>query len=139
MTIAEFNEKRTKMREEWIEKKVSAGIPRLVAAMQYDIDVAPSTTNRAQLLEMGIEIGDNPSREIVQQAIDVLGQINVFFVGTEHVSENAFITTFGKVVDDEVPDLPANPDCSEFIDMSASADGGTNGFVFPVSEKVSSL
>ena len=132
MTIEEFNAKRTKVREEWISKKVEEGTPRLVAAMEYDHEVAPMTTNRLQLLEMGIDVGDNPSREIVQQAIDVLGQIGVFFVGTEHVSENAFTAVFGKVIDDKVPDLPANPDCVEFIEMSNSADEGTNTFVFPV-------
>ena len=134
--IEKFNKKRTEIREEWISRKIKEGTPRMVAAMEYDFNVVPMTTNRLQLIEMGIDVGDNPSREVIQQAIDALGQINVFFVGTERVSEDAFTTVFGKVINDEVPDLPANPDCSEFIDMSSSADDGTNGFVFPVCERI---
>lgn len=133
--IEEFNAKRTKVREEWISKKVEEGTPRLVAAIEYDFNVVPMTTNRIQLLEMGIDVGDNPSREVIQQAIDALGQINVFFVGTERVSEDAFTTIFGNAINDKVPDLPANQDCTEFIDVSSSSDEGTNGFVFPVFER----
>ena len=134
--IEKFNKKRTEIREEWINKKVEEGIPRLIAAMEYDQEIAPMTTNRLQLLEIGIDVGDNPSREIVQQAINALGQINVFFVGTERVSEDAFTTVFGQVINDKVPDLPANPDSSEFVDVSNSSDDGTNGFVFPVCEHI---
>lgn len=133
--IEKFNKKRTEIREEWINKKVEEGIPRLIAAMKYDQEIAPMTTNRLQLLEMGVDVGDNPSRETVQQAINALSQINVFFVGTEHLSEDAFTTIFGKVIDDKTPDLPANPDSSEFVDVSNSSDEGTNGFVFPVFER----
>lgn len=133
--IEKFNKKRTEIREKWINKKVEEGTPRLVAAMDYDREVAPLTTNRLQLLEMGIDVGDNPSREIVQQAINALGQINVFFIGTENLSEKAFTTVFNQAINDKVSDLPANPDSIEFIDVSSSSDEGTNGFVFPVCER----
>lgn len=133
--IEEFNKKRTAVREEWINKQIEEGTPRLVAAIEYDQNVAPMTTNRTQLLEMGINVGLDPSHTLVQQAIDALSHINVFFVGTEHVSEKAFTTVFGKVINDKVPDLPANPDCIELIDVSQSADNIPNRFVFPVCER----
>ena len=137
MTIKEFNEKRTKVREEWIAKEMeSKGCIRMVAAMKYDFEVAPMTTNRAQLKEMGIDIGVAPSHDLTQQAIDALAEIGVFFVGTEDVSKDVFIDVFQNIINDEVVDLPFNPDCIEFIDVSVNqGPESVETFVFPVFER----
>jgi hypothetical protein len=134
MTSEEFNAKRTKVREEWIAKEMeSKGCVRMIAAMKYDFGVAPRTTNRTQLKEMGIDIGVAPSHDLTQQAIDALAKIGVFFVGTENVPKDVFIRVFQKIINDEVVDLPYNPDCTEFIDVSENqGQESVETFVFPV-------
>lgn len=132
--IDKFNQKRTELRETWVKNHMEAvGCGRFHAVLHYDFNEAPITTNRAQLKELGIDIGTEPSYDLIQQAINALSDIGVFFIGTDNISKQDFTSVFLKVIDDEVPDLPINPDCQEFVDVSMNSreNPSPDQFVFP--------
>ena len=106
------------------------GMPaeRIVAAIMYDGERAPKSTNRAQLAIIGI---DPPRASSAIDALDPadcarelwraiygLASLGIFLLGTDHLDDRrllAFLST--RVLEEEILDIPPIEEMSEFIDL----------------------
>ncbi|MEY3027638.1 MAG: hypothetical protein RLZZ238_2535 [Planctomycetota bacterium] len=119
-----------------IEESKAKGesLERFVAAITYDCELAPRTTNRRQLLELGIEVPTPDSlptdQEQIRRALWTiiygLARLGIFLTGTDALDDRALLERLcGSVLLDEVADIPPTADMSEFIDLSACGADGT--------------
>lgn len=112
---------------------------RFMAAIAYDTEQAPRTTNRAQLLELGIEVppveaipaDDQAVHRLLWTIIYGLARLGIFLTGTDGLDDRALLTKLcGTVLGDQVADIPPSADMSEFIDltpMSLASSAGSEG------------
>jgi hypothetical protein len=131
-----FEKKRSERRaaiEALVAKAKEEGRPseRIVAAIVYDSEHAPWTTNRKQLSEIGIEVpppealSDEDISVALRQLIDGLALLGIYLTGTDHLGDRDLYTQLAtKVIEEQVRDVPPNQDMSEFIDMSACVPSG---------------
>jgi len=121
-----------------LEEAKSKGreIERFVAAITYDTELAPRTTNRRQLLELGIVVPsadalpqeDAEVKRVLWTIVYGLARLGIFLTGTDAMDDRALLERLcGRVLLDEVSDIPPSADMSEFIDLSAP-DGLTGPF-----------
>ncbi len=101
-------------------------LERFIAAIEWDANHAPRSTNMKQLAEVGIHppavdaLGDEDLPAALTLVIDGLAALGVYLSGTDHLTDRklySVLTT--KVLLDEVSDIPPNDDMSEFVEMSA--------------------
>jgi len=141
-----LNRKR-RQRDEAIELRIqtaksteatgAVGGARFAAAIAHDMELAASTTNRQQLLEIGIElppIGGAPTsaeevHQLLWRMVYGLARLGVFLVDTEHLDDRALVTLLlDRILNDNVPDIPPNDDMTEFIGLcDPSATGVPSG------------
>ncbi|MFM7261331.1 MAG: hypothetical protein ACKO3W_12080, partial [bacterium] len=128
-----LEEKRT-ARERGIDRLVleaertrAPGAPerdRFVARIRWDTEFAPKTTNRQQLAEIGVDVP--ASDQFPERDTDVhrslwtiiygLARLGIFFTETNGISDRAMLEMLaGRVLEDQVSDIPPNGDMSEFI------------------------
>lgn len=131
-----FEKKRSERRaaiEALVAKAKEEGRPseRIVAAIVYDSEHAPWTTNRKQLSEIGIEVpppealSDEDIALALKMLIDGLALLGIYLSGTDHLGDRDLYTQLStKVIEEAVRDVPPNQDMSEFIDMSACVPSG---------------
>ena len=131
-----FEKKRSERRaaiEALVAKAKEEGRPseRIVAAIVYDSEHAPWTTNRKQLSEIGIEVpppealSDEDIALALKMLIEGLALLGIFLSQTDHLSDRDLYTQLAtKVIEEAVRDVPPNDDMSEFIDMSAVRPSG---------------
>lgn len=103
----------------------------LVAAVMYDTEMAPHTNNEKQLGELGILVPkisflDAATAEEIRSLnwdiINGMALLGVFFSGTDHLNEKEFCRILiGRILQEEVRDIPPSNDVSEFIDLSPCA------------------
>jgi len=96
-------------------------------SMVYDFEMAPMSTNRKQLMELGMEVP--PSASLTDEAlttklhevIGMLGQLNIFLLHTDHLSDRELYERLERdILDEEVRDLPPDGAAREFIDLCIS-------------------
>ena len=131
-----FEKKRSERRaaiDELVAEAKAKGRPseRIVAAIIYDSEKAPMSTNRKQLAEIGIEVpppealSDEDISTALKTLIDGLAMLGIFLTGTDHLDDRGLYTQLAtKVIEEEIRDVPPNQDMSEFIDMSACVPSG---------------
>jgi hypothetical protein len=131
-----FEKKRSERRaaiEALVAKAKEEGRPseRIVAAIVYDSEHAPWTTNRKQLSEIGIEVpppealSDEDIALALKMLIDGLALLGIYLSGTDHLGDRDLYTQLStKVIEEATRDVPPNQDMSEFIDMSAVRPSG---------------
>jgi hypothetical protein len=112
-----------------LDEARNAGRPieRFVAAINYDSERAPRTTNREQLRELGIVVPDQDQlpadaaelRRVLWTIIYGLARLGIYLTGTDALDDRALLQRLcGSVLSDEVADIPPSADMSEFIDLS---------------------
>lgn len=131
--IRELFERKSRIREQGIqqvleqEKARGGSVERFVAAIRYDSELAPRTTNRRQLLELGIEVpaGDalptdpDQVRRVLWTIIYGLARLGIFLTGTNSYGDRELLERLcSRVLVDEVSDIPPSGDLSEFIDLT---------------------
>jgi hypothetical protein len=124
-----FNNK-TASREQWIASYLEANPnePRFMAAMKHDMEQAKMTTNRDQLLELCILVpipseisrrSDKWCHNRLWNIIYGLARMGIFLTHSEHLDDRTLLNHLvTRVLLDEIPDLPPNPDMSEFLDLN---------------------
>ena len=131
-----FEKKRSERRaaiDELVAEAKAKGRPseRIVAAIIYDSEKAPMSTNRKQLSEIGIEVpppealSDEDISTALKTLIDGLAMLGIYLTGTDHLDDRGLYTQLAtKVIEEQIRDVPPNADMSEFIDMSACVPSG---------------
>lgn len=120
------------IREAWITNAMSTrNCQRFDAAIEYDMNHAPKSTNAKQLREIGIDIPssdwirDETDQEIhlvLWQIIYGLATLGVYFTNTNGLTDRDMLNRLcTSVLQDKIADIPPTPDMNEFIDL--------NGFV----------
>jgi hypothetical protein len=129
---AVFAQKRA-AREERIAKIVAeakeAGRPaeRMIAAIIHDSEQAPYSTNRRQLVEIGVACP--PSGPLALAEADVtaalwrviygLAHLGIYLTGTNHLDDRALLRILStRILEEEIRDVPPSRDMSEFIDLT---------------------
>jgi hypothetical protein len=109
------------------EKDKGRVIDRYVAAIKYDSDLAPRTTNRRQLLELGIDApaanaipkSDIEVHRALWSVIYGLARLGIYLTATGGLSDRALLIKLcSAILDEEVRDIPPSADMSEFIDVA---------------------
>jgi hypothetical protein len=140
--IAALFDRKRREREQGIERvmeesrALGQAVERFVAAIKFDSELAPRTTNRRQLLELGIEVPagdalpaeDAEVRRQLWTIIFGLARLGIFLTGTDRLDDRSMLGKLcSRVLVDEVSDIPPSADMSEFIDLSplgATGDAG---------------
>ena len=107
---------------------------RIFWSIVHDLEVAPMTTNRRQLDEIGFEVPDlacvlelDPrAREaMLWELIHALALIRVYLRGTDHLDDRALLDLmYERVIEEPVPDLPHAVGVRDWIDCSDGVAGG---------------
>jgi hypothetical protein len=136
-----FEEKRA-IRESRIAALVAAaeksGRPaeRIVAAIIYDSEHAPHSTNRAQLAEIGVAcpsgdlaaLSDAEAAAALWRVIYGLAYLGIFLCGTDHLSDRAMLRLLcSRILEETIRDVPPSRDMSEFIDLTPCRDEHADG------------
>lgn len=154
--IRELLERKSRIREQGIQQVIEAEkargseVERFVAAIRYDSELAPRTTNRRQLLELGIEVpaadalptDPDEIRHVLWTIIFGLARLGIFLTGTDSYSDSDLLERLcTRVLIDEVSDIPPSADMSEFVDLTppASSAGGAAVDAEVVTEVLSEL
>ncbi|MBI1302639.1 MAG: hypothetical protein GC172_02470 [Phycisphaera sp.] len=99
---------------------------RIIAAIFYDSEHAPHSTNRRQLAEIGVdspsphapELGERESHEALWRIIYGLAFLGIFLSTTDHLDDRALLRILaGRILDESIRDVPPSADMSEFIDL----------------------
>jgi len=126
---------KTEIRKRGISKFIADNpeTPGFIAAMEYDMNSAPRTTNLAQLREIGLTLPapcdiDTLSEVDVEHAlwkiIYGMAILGCFFVGTNHLTNREMLRhLLSGVLVDEVSDVPPTPDMTEFINLDPVSSG----------------
>lgn len=137
--IRELFARKSRRREQGIREVIEqakaggSAMERFVAAIQYDSELAPKTTNRRQLLELGIDVpaGDalpvdaSETARMLWTVIYGMARLGIFLTGTDSYDDRALLEKLcTRVLLDEVSDIPPSGDLSEFIDLTPPAAGG---------------
>lgn len=146
--IRELFARKSRRREQGIREVIEQAkargsvVERFVAAIQYDSELAPKTTNRRQLLELGIDVpaGDGVPTDATEVSrtlwtiIYGLARLGIFLTGTDTYDDRALLEKLcTRVLVDEVSDIPPSGDLSEFIDLTPppSEEQDPDGLVGP--------
>jgi hypothetical protein len=97
----------------------------VIARMEYDMFMAPRTTNRAQLSMCGIEL---PNEDLIADfqcemiankvRLCLLTVWNVQFIHTDHLEPRELYRRISASIDDLVPDVAPDPGVWEYIDLT---------------------
>lgn len=114
---------------------------RIVAAIIHDSEVAPMSTNRRQLAEIGVEcpapgqvtLSDAESHEALWRIVYGLAFLGIYLSSTDHLDDRALLRILAsRILDESIRDVPPSADMSEFIDLgpcrpedAATVDGRT--------------
>jgi hypothetical protein len=132
--VAKTLKAKTKIREDAIRalqhrnKRSGQGEDRILAAITYDSEIAPLTTNRKQLEDIGIfvpslaEVDTMPDATVscvLRIIVCNMASLGIFFCGTDHLTDRAMLLLLcEKVLIEEIRDIPPTPDMTEFIDLT---------------------
>ena len=92
--------------------------------MIYDLEMAPSTTGRAQILEYGIV--PTPPQELATYGeihdelwtvIEALSRCGIYLLNTDHLNDtDLYNRLYYKILDEPCKMMPPEADCAEYID-----------------------
>lgn len=98
--------------------------------MVYDFELAPMTTNRKQLTELGVEVpsstslADDALTVQLHATIGMLGRLNIYLLHTNHLSDRELYERLERdILDEEVRDIPPDGIAREFIDLCIPETG----------------
>jgi hypothetical protein len=93
--------------------------------MIYDLEMAPKTTGRAQLLESGIV--PVPPQELFTPAdlhdelwtiIEALSKAGIYLINTDHLNDiDLYSRLYYRILDEPCQMLPPDSECVEYIDV----------------------
>ena len=99
---------------------------RIFWSIVHDLEEAPRTTNRCQLLELGLPV---PAAEAVRnmtpsavhvalwQLLDSLALIRVFLCRTDHLDDRTLLVfLLTRILEEPVPDLPLSVGVRDWVD-----------------------
>lgn len=125
-------ERRRRIRHREIDRLVEQArrrggvVDRLYWTMVHDFELAPVTTNRAQLAAIGIEVP--PACELDDQTLSTrlwevirgLARLRVFLLDTEHLDDRALYDRLEReILREEVREVPPEPGVREYIDLGS--------------------
>lgn len=104
-------------------------------AMLYDFEIAPLTTNAAQLTETGVSCWHAQPLDLVESSIngltgrqmrlrlieiiEGLADLGVFLVETDHLTDHELLMVLvTKIIRESIHDLPPSPGVCEFISLA---------------------
>ena len=118
-------------REAAIERLASEGrdrgstVDRSFWAMVYDFEQAPTTTNRKQLAEIGIDVpasealADDEVSAKLGHIIDGLARLHIYLLNTNHLTDRQLYERLEKeVLEEEVRDVAAAEGVQEWVDLA---------------------
>ena len=92
--------------------------------MIYDLEMAPSTTGRAQILEYGIV--PTPPQELATYGeihdelwtiVEALSRCGIYLLNTDHLNDtDLYARLYYKILDEPCKMMPPEADCAEYID-----------------------
>jgi len=136
---AEIFTRKTTARENGIADLMSkmANPDRMTAAIRWDCDLSPRTTNKKQLTELGVTVPesletleDNQIHATLWRIIYNLARMGIFLSETNTYTDRDLLNfLITRVLLDEIPDLPPTPDLSEFISAHTSERVGLDEVV----------
>ena len=101
---------------------------RMYWTLVYDFEMAPMTTNHAQLTEAGVVI---PEPELISEAevplalwriVEALAQLDIYLLHTDHLDDRGLLALLcNSVLEEQVRDLPPGCGVHEFIDLAGGA------------------
>lgn len=122
-------------------KKRKAEIKRLISTapsdkkeefywtMVYDLELAPTSTTRALLLEQGIipvppqELSSVDMHDELWTIIEAMSNCGIFLLNTDHLSDrDLYCRLYYKILDESVRMMPPASEAAEFIDCLHSMD-----------------
>jgi len=123
-------------RQQFVSVLVHGGWDRVEAMLKWDQERSPRMTQGEALQRIGcIPTHRRARRDLrLKWMIEGLAQINVYLVGTNHLTDDQLMRRLEMVLSDEVNFIPPNDDMSEFIDFSARDEDTT-----PVCDRDSTL
>lgn len=102
---------------------------RMYWTLVYDFEMAPITTNRAQLIEAGVLIPDAVAISDIElplalwRIIEALAQLDIYLLHTDHLDDRGLLTLLcNSVLEEQVRDLPPGCGVHEFIDLAGGAN-----------------
>ncbi|MFZ9692421.1 MAG: hypothetical protein ACO3EP_10300 [Phycisphaerales bacterium] len=114
------------------EAKRAGGITdRLYWTMVYDFELAPLTTNLAQLRDMGIDVP--PAESLDESAlsaklwavIEGLSRLQVYLISTDHLTDRELYQRLeSRVLREEIREVPPEPGVREYIDLGSGEESG---------------
>lgn len=101
-------------------------------ALVHDLEQAAITTNLAQLAEIGVEtpdprtLDDAEVSRVLGDVVRGLGALDVFLLRTDHLDDRALYEVLhGRILREEVRDVPAGCGSREWIDLGGGGDRET--------------
>ena len=111
-----------------IEAEAEKGkkLDRLIAAITWDSEHAPLTTNLDQLREIGVfppeaeALGDADVPAALQLVEQGLAALGVYLVSTNHLSDRRLLSVLcTSILRETVRDVPPSDEMSEYVDLTA--------------------
>lgn len=98
-------------------------------SLVYDLELAPIATNRAQLLEIGVDappvcsISDAAVSTHLHRLIQALAELQTYLVHTDHLTDRELYERLvGTILDEPVREISPGSGGREFIDLSGGLD-----------------
>lgn len=95
-------------------------------SMVYDFEMAPMTTNRRQLAEIGVEVPDSATlsdEALAAKLVEItaaLERLHVFLLHGEHLPQRVLYERLQRdVLDEEVRDVPPLEGVREYVDLAS--------------------
>lgn len=90
--------------------------------LYYDFNLAPNTTNRKQLLEIGIKmpdkVPDDTLSDVLRIVTEGLAMYNIFLLHTNHLTDAEFYQRLCQIVDESVKEVVGGiGGVHEYIDL----------------------
>jgi len=121
-------------------REVGGTVDRFVAMMRYDFELAPLTSNRRQLEEIGVVLdseiwksgSDVGVRLALWRIIYGLERLGIYLIHTDHLSDRRMLfILLERVLVEQVRDVVGSGDFSEYIDLGASDEHEPDGLDGP--------
>ncbi len=132
--LRRLRERQRRAREARIDALVAEAVQRgqptdrAYWSLVYDLELAPMTTNRAQLAELGVAVppsaslADDALREHLWQVIRGLAELNTFLLHTDHLSDRALYERLADtILDEPVREICDGSGGREFIDLTGGS------------------
>jgi hypothetical protein len=122
---AEFTKARRARIAELVESAPPEDRDEFYWTMIYDLEQAPKTTGRAQLLEFGIvpvppQELTNPTdlHDELWTVMEALSRAGIYLVNTDHLTDSdLYSRLYYRILDEPCQMMPPEAECAEYIDV----------------------